>query len=227
MTTEPQGGNPDAEEVSYQPGPAPKPAKPRVLQDGRDMFWSIGPLVLVCLVFAGLLGMCSFQPAGPTAGPAPTFDDSSALHADAEALDFPVRLPRLPEGWAANSGGRAGIDQGRTDRETGQRVRAVLSRVGYLAPSGMYISLTQSNADEQPLMASMDPTLVPRETTDVDGTSWVIYRAGEGVEPVWTTRLTSPAGPAQIAISGAGDEAEFRILAAATQRQQPLPATLT
>jgi hypothetical protein len=57
----------------------------------------------------------------------------------------------------------------------------------------------------------------------VDGTRWVIYQ-GDGTEPVWTTRLNSPAGPAQVAVTGAGGTDEFRTLAAATQSQPPLPA---
>jgi hypothetical protein len=41
---------------------------------------------------------------------------------------------------------------------------------------------------------------------------------------VWTTRLGSPAGPAQIAVTGAGGVDQFRTLATATQSQPPLPA---
>ena len=48
---------------------SPKPQKPRMLQDGRDMFWSIAPLVIACIVLAGMLGMCSFAPNGPGKGP--------------------------------------------------------------------------------------------------------------------------------------------------------------
>lgn len=55
----------------------------------------------------------------------------------------------------------------------------------------------------------------------MDGVSWVVYQGGEDVEPVWTTRLS---GDAQIAITGAGSADEFRTLAAATQKQQPLTA---
>src|SRR6201991_4696823 len=58
--------------VAGQAVPHPKPAKSRLLQDGRDMFWSMAPLVLACVVLAGVLGMCSFQPAGPGKGPPPS-----------------------------------------------------------------------------------------------------------------------------------------------------------
>ena len=51
MTEKPQA---DAEPAG-EPGPVPRPAKPRLLQDGRDMFWSLMPLVLGCILLAGLV----------------------------------------------------------------------------------------------------------------------------------------------------------------------------
>jgi hypothetical protein len=192
------------------------------------MFWSIAPLVLACIVLAGLLGMCAFAPAGPGKGPAPNYDAPAALRADADALKIPIRLPRLPEGWQSNSGGRKGIDGGRADPTTGQPARAVSSTVGYLTPSGMYLSLTQSNADEDKLVGSLNTDLVPTGAQGVDGIKWVVYEGGDKngkpAEPVWTTRLSGPGGPAQIAITGAAGTDEYRILAAATQTQSPLAA---
>lgn len=194
------------------------------------MFWSMAPLVLACVVLAGLLGMCSFAPTGPGPGPVPDYDAPAALQADADALDIPIRLPELPDNWQANSGSRKGIDGGRTDPVTGQQVRAVASTVGYLAPSGMYVSLTQSNADEQALIATFGPDLVPTGVQDVDGVDWVVYEGGERdngrpAEPVWTTRVPGPTGPSQLAVTGAGSAEEFRTLAAATQSQPPLTET--
>ena len=187
------------------------------------MFWSIAPLVAACVVLAGILGMCSFAPGGPGPGPTPSYDAPAALQADADALRIPIRLPVLPEGWRSNSGSRAGIDAGRTD-PSGQPARAVSSTVGYLAPSGMYLALTQSNADEEKLIGSIDSHLVPTGTQDVDGVRWVVYEGDGGGEPVWTTRLNGPTGAAQIAIKGAAGTDEYRTLAAAVQKQPPLPA---
>ncbi|GAB3239529.1 DUF4245 domain-containing protein [Mycolicibacterium hippocampi] len=193
------------------------------------MFWSMAPLVLVCVLLAGVLGMCSFAPAGPGAGPVPDYDAPAALQADADALQIPIRVPDLPEGWRPNSGSRKGIEGGRTDPVTGQPVRAVSSTVGYLAPSGMYLSLTQSNADEDKLIASFAPDLVPTGTEEVDGVTWVVYQGGERdgrpAEPVWTAQLRGPTGPAQIALTGAAGTDEYRTLAAATQSQSPLPVS--
>ncbi|MCV7063162.1 DUF4245 domain-containing protein, partial [Mycolicibacterium vaccae] len=115
-----------------------------------------------------------------------------------------------------------GIEDGRTDPSTGQRVRAVVSTVGYISPTGMYLSLNQSNADEEKLVGWIHPAMYPTGKVDVDGTTWVTYE-GDGVEPVWTTRLDSAVGPAQIAVTGAGSSDQFRTLAWATQLQPPLP----
>ncbi|AQA06485.1 hypothetical protein BVC93_17840 [Mycobacterium sp. MS1601] len=218
MTTEPQQTPGDA----GQAVPALKEAKPRLLQDGRDMFWSMAPLVLGCILLAGLLGMCSFQPSGPTQGSVPTYDAEAALGSDAQTLGFPVRLPKLPEGWQANSGKRDGLDSARTDPATGQRTRALLSNVGYLTPDTKFMSLTQSNADEDRLVASILPGAYPTGAVDVGGRQWVVYQAvseNGRDEPLWTTRI----GSTQLAITGAGSPEQFHTLAEATQSQSPLP----
>ena len=225
VTEEPQ---PNAD-VAGEPVPAPRPAKPRLLQDGRDMFWSLAPLMLGCIVLAGLVGMCSFQPGGTNKGTIPSYDAAAALRADAQTLGFPIRLPRLPAGWRPNSGDRGGIQNGRTDPSTGQGLNAATSIVGYISPTGMYLSLTQSNADEDKLVGSIHSAAYPTGTVDVTGTHWVVYQgggqSGADAEPVWTTRLTSPAGVTQLAITGAGSADQFRTLATATQSQPPLPTS--
>ncbi len=209
--------------MTLEPEPVPKPAKPRLLQDGRDMFWSLAPLVAACIVLAAVLGMCSFAPGGPGPAPAPDYDAPAALRADADTLRIPIRVPALPTGWRANSGDRAGIEGGRTD--AGQRVRAVSSTVGYLTATGMYLALVQSNADEEKLVDSIESGMVPTGTQDVDGVRWIVYEGDtEGAEPVWTTLLTGPSGPGQVAIKGAGGTDEYRTLAAAVQKQPPLQA---
>ena len=185
------------------------------------MFWSLAPLVVACVVLAGLVGMCSFRPAGPSDGAAPTYDAAAALRADAAALGFPIRLPALPAGWQANSGARGSIEEGRSGPD-GKPQRAITTRVGYIAPSKMYVSLTQSNADEAALVGSIHADVYPAGAQDVDGVKWVVYQGGEGTEPVWTARLDSGEGPAQVAITGAGSEDDFRALALATQTQPPL-----
>jgi hypothetical protein len=188
------------------------------------MFWSIVPLVIACIALAGLVGMCSFAPTGPKSGTAPSYDAVGALNSDAQTLGFPVRMPRLPDGWKANSGRRDGLDGGRTDPATGQPARALISTVGYLTPTGTYVSLTQSNADEDKLVGTIHSEMYPSGAQDVAGTKWIVYE-GAGDEPVWTTRVDGSGGATQIAITGSGSADDFRTLATATQTQPPLPTT--
>jgi Protein of unknown function (DUF4245) len=211
-----------------QPQPAPKPSKPRLLQDGRDMFWSMAPLVMACILLAGLVGMCSFQGTGPKTGTIPKYDAVGALKSDAETLGFPIRMPRLPEGWQSNSGSRDGMEAGRTDAATGHAVRAKVSTVGYITPGGQYVSLTQSDADEDKLVRSINASVYPTGTQDIDGEKWIVCEGqsdtGDTAEPVWTAHLGPANGGTQIAITGSGNADEFRTLAKATQSQAPLPA---
>ncbi|CAN5529180.1 DUF4245 domain-containing protein [soil metagenome] len=184
------------------------------------MFWSMVPLVVGCIVLAGLLGMCSFQPSGPSKGPVPTYDAAGALGSDAETLGFPIRMPVL-EGWQPNSGRRDGIDGGRTDPATGQSTRALVSNVGYITAAGKYLSLTQSNADEDKLVRWISPSAYPTGAVEVGGRTWVTYEDAGNGEPLWTTKI----GATQLAITGGGSPEEFQTLASATQTQSPLPAT--
>jgi hypothetical protein len=94
----------------------------------------------------------------------------------------------------------------------------------------MYLSLTQSNADEDKLVASINPDLHPTGVQDIAGVRWVVYEGGgdegedgKAAEPVWTTRLGGPTGRAQVAVTGAAGTDEYHILAQATQTQSPLP----
>ena len=69
-------------------------------------------------------------------------------------------------------------------------MRAVSSTVGYLTPSGMYLSLTQSNADEDKLVGSINAELDPTGAQDVNGVRWMVYEGGER-----TARRPSRCGP--------------------------------
>ena len=88
----------------------------------------------------------------------------------------------------------------------------------------MYVSLSQSDADEIALVQSIDKFVYPSGVQDLNGVKWIVYEGGEDTEPVWTTRLNAAGGPVQLAITGAGTVDEFRTLAIATQTQPPLIA---
>ena len=113
----------DTGPVSTQPQPAPKPRKNRLLQDGRDMLWSLGPLVLACLVLAGLVGMCSLP------GPRAEHRFGAALRRPA-ALKADAQTPGIPDPVAGAAGGLAGQPGARAtaSRRADQPRRAAGSR---------------------------------------------------------------------------------------------------
>ncbi len=82
--------------------------------------------------------MCSFRPGATPSGPIPSYDAAVALRADART-----------------------IEDGRADAATTQRLPAVTSTIGYLSPIGLYLSLTQSNADEDKLVTAIQPAMRP------------------------------------------------------------------
>lgn len=183
--------------------------KPRILNDSRDMAWSLIPLVLACLVIAGIASNCSFSPGGPTAGPAPTFDIDAGLRYDSRELGFPIRQPETPEGWQPNSGSRSII----TGTEGGDS-----STVGFITTAGRYVRFTQSDAGEDELVRFVAGE--PRVATGVQQVGerdWVVY-GGDNVEPLWVADF----GDVRILIGGSGGDEEFTELAAAAGRVEPL-----
>lgn len=160
------------------------------------------PLVLLCLIIAGIASQCSFSPGGPTAGPIPHFDVDAALKYDAREIGFPIRNPNVPEGWTPNSGSRSVVsgDHGGDS-----------STVGYITPAGRYIQLTQSNAGEDGLVGFVAGE--PRRATgaeQVDGHNWVVY-GQKGVEPIWISDF----GDVRLLITGSASTEEYTVLASA------------
>ena len=181
--------------------------KPRILHSPRDMALSLIPLILVCLVIAGIANKCTFSPGGPKQGPVPSVDVDRALQADARALPFPIRKPVVPEGWQANSGSGKEI--------SGGQYRT--SSIGYNTRQGRYVQMTQSDAPANTLVSFIVGQRQPTGNEQVDATTWVVY-AKEDEDTVWVADLTD----VRILLRGNGDKEEFTDLARAIVNAQPL-----
>ncbi|MFE3023157.1 DUF4245 domain-containing protein [Nocardia tengchongensis] len=187
--------------------------KPRSQNDYKDLIWSLLPLVLICLVIAGIASQCSFSAKGPTQGQIPNFDVKSALTDDARHLSFPIRLPALPDTapdkWTPNSGSHDTI----TGTGGGD-----LSTVGYISPEGTYMQLTQSNAGVEALAKKYAPVKVATGSEQRGDHKWSVF-AEPGSEPAWISDF----GDVRILIKGAGNGAAFNALSTAVGQAQPLP----
>jgi Protein of unknown function (DUF4245) len=195
--------------TASEPGPPARP--PRSALTMRDLLGAVGLLVLVVLVIGGLTRGCSFAPAGPTVDPGagPTVDAPGQLRALAGSTPFTLRVPVVPADWRANAVGT--LEVGPASH------RAV--RTGYVLPTGRYLRVVQSDADEAELVAEeARGTPVASGPVDVAGTSWVTY--GDGTpEAIWVAQVDG----VRLLITGSGDDAERRTLAAATTGGAVLP----
>lgn len=180
--------------------------KPRILQDNRDMFWSLAVLMAICAAFAGIAGMCSFNPSGPQQGPIPDFDAHASLHQDARSLDFPVRSPEVPEGWTANSG--------RVQDFAGTSS----SHVGWVTDENSYVELVQSAAPVDAFRSLSEGPRPDATVVPIQGREWSVF-AGDDVRPVWVLDLDD----ARVAVTGSASSSDFEQLAAAVQGTDPLP----
>ncbi|MBL1076034.1 DUF4245 domain-containing protein [Nocardia sp. 2] len=186
--------------------------KPRTQHDYKDLFWSLLPLVLVCLFIAGVARACAFSADGPTPGQIPSVDAEATLELDARTLGFPVRMPVLGDQWRPNSANKKKT----IDGAGGGKV----STIGYISPEGTYMQLTQSDATEDALAREIIGTRYATGTEQIGDRKWVVY-AEQGTEPAWITDF----GPVRVLIRGAGDNATFTTLATAVGQAQPLPTS--
>lgn len=182
--------------------------KPRILNDYRDLIWSLIPLVLIVVVFAGVTSQCSFAADGPTQGRIPTFDAATALYSDATNLSFPIREPTLPPSWTPNSGSRDTI----TGRGGGE-----VSTIGYITDQGTYMQLNQSDASEEALVEHTVGQRYASAAEQIGEQQWVVYQ-----EPDAETAWVADFGSTNILVRGAGDHASFATLAQAIGAAQPL-----
>ncbi len=173
----------------------------------RDMLVAIGVLVLIVGGLAGLARACTFSPTGPTIDSSrlPVVDAPAELRRLAPVVGFQLRVPALPAGWRANSSGLDRVESG-----------GKVVRVGFLTPDGRYLRLLQADTTEEALLAvETGAEAVPGQgVVDVDGQQWVRYGT-RSEEPIWITEVAGGSKPIRMLITGSGNEAEYRTLAAA------------
>jgi hypothetical protein len=180
------------------------------------MVLSLAALLLILAAVLGLGHGCSFSPGGPTidTSSVPTVRVDSVLPGLAAGVDFPVRAPKLPATWRANSTDTISIGAGDASRP--------VVRVGWLTPGGGFLRLSQTQGAAADLVASEtdDPQSQPAATgtIDVAGVNWTIYPARRS-ETSWLAEV----GGVRLLISGHAEDADLRTLAQAVQTAPPLP----
>lgn len=183
--------------------------KPRILQDSRDLVWSLIPLLLICVVIAGVAGSCTWGFGDQAAEQkVPDFNSAAAFKADAQTMPFPIREPAVPVAWKSNSGSTTTVGGSLT------------SNVGWITERGAYVQLTQSGATEEQLIRKLGgDTVTGTGTRDLGGHQWITYENPDEHKKVWITDL----GDVRIAVVSRGSDDELATLATAVLAAQPLP----
>lgn len=186
-------------------------AKPRILNNNKDMIWSLIPLLLLCAFIAVVSGNCSVGLTGGSGDDkVPAYDVANGLRADARSVTFPIRLPQTPADWKPNSGTTVALEN------------TVVSNAGFITANGVYIQLSQTNATQDAVVGylSDDETLLGAGTRDVGGRKWVAYGKPDGGRTVWVTDL----GDVRIGLkSNKAKDDDFSTLASAVLAASPLP----
>jgi hypothetical protein len=176
----------------------------------RDMLLSMVVLAVAVLVLAAVSRGCSFSPGGASddSTSLPPVDVTAELQAAVGQVHFPLRQPTLPTGWHANSDSVASVGPQGADQTV---------QVGWIAPGGQFLQLSQSNGTVLDLVRKAaglaDGTPVSQTGTQtVDGTKWTVY-PGVRTEQSWAADL----GPVRLLITGNGSTDQFRTLATATR----------
>ncbi|MFP5068481.1 DUF4245 family protein [Pseudonocardia nantongensis] len=211
------GGAPSSRRIGPRPMRKPERGETSV----RDMLGALLLLIPIALLIFTVGGSCSFAPTGPAVDPGsgPTVNVAERLTEYARGSAFALRVPDVP--FRANSTDRGPVEGGGT---------AV--RVGYVTPDAEYLSLVQTDASAEGILAtesgaagSGDGPPGARGTTSAGGLTWEIYQADEG-EPFRIATL--PGAPeTRLMITGSGSEDAFRTLAEATATARTLPAGAT
>ena len=178
----------------------------------RDMVGAMFVLLLIVGVLVGVTRSCSFDPGTPAAdrSSAPSVDVSAKLSDAAAAVAFPVRQPAVPRAWHPNSSSTSGVGTG--------AAADVVVRVGWLTAEGRYVQLSQSGGSVADVLAEETGSASSRTgSVSVDGVSWAVHPSRRD-EVAWVASLDGVV----LLVTGNGDSAEFRRLAAAVLAAEPL-----
>lgn len=167
--------------------------------------------IIVAMAIAVVLptGLCTFNPGAPESGPVHEVDEEAFLSMEARAADFPVVIPKVPEGWTPNSARRTSLGT------------AGAPTTGYVTDRTSYLQLIQTDMPVAEAVTALDadPRSLER-TEEVAGTSVDVYTSSEdGVRDVWAFAHDG----VTYLITGVAEDDEYATLIEAVVAAEPVP----
>lgn len=193
---------------------AVKIEKPRLFTNTRDLIISLGILMVVMVFSVGFTGLCSVNP-GPAdrSGPVQEVDIDTILRTDARGLGIPVRLPSLPDDWQPNSGRRVMVD-----KEPSSNAGWVIDGKAFLSVTQTAVTVEDALEDDGGDRTQSDEFTVPASGSSTGKpVTWQIW-TGDDVRRIWVADL----GDVRLLISGTATDEQYRTLAEAVTKAQPL-----
>ncbi len=182
--------------------------KPRIFQNGRDIFLSLAVIIVVMIIAVGFTGMCTFGRDTAENAQVNEVDAAAFLDLEARAMDFSVRMPNMPADWIPNSARRAMIQ--------GQPAPIV----GWVIGNDGYVQLTQTGLPLTEAIDSADEHV--REHTDT-------YQVGDTTVELYTSSdrdvrdlRAVDLGDARLLITGAATEDQFNQLIETMAQTDPI-----
>lgn len=137
----------------------------------------------------------------------PDVDVATTAEQAQVAIDDPLAVPELPEGWRANA----------AELRTSQVDEVTAWYVGYLTPSDEYIGMYQGFEANPTWAAGLLVRTLATGTTTIDGVEWTVYDNRDTGDDVGNAEygLTTEAGDSTFVLLGTGTPEEFETLATA------------
>jgi len=163
-------------------------------------------LVFALLASLGVVALVVLVVVRPSSIPRDPID-YAAVAADAQdAVDVPLVVPELPDGWTANraelvTGGADGIDSW---------------QIGLLTPGEQYIGFVQGIRVDPRWVSEQTANAEPTDRLTIGGQVWQVYDRREVQDPGNLAYImTTVSGDSTIVLGGTAADAEFEVLAEA------------
>ncbi|MPQ98605.1 DUF4245 family protein [Modestobacter sp. I12A-02628] len=183
--------------------PAQSPAMERLGRfTAANMLRSMLPLIVICLVLAGVAALKQNN-----VDPVTEVETATTVQFAARTADYELEAPAgLPDTWRATSA--------RTDAGQASPGDPVTLELGYYTPEGEYAGFVTSDDARDPALTRVTDGDTEQGSEEIGGQTWTRVETSRG-----ETAFVRDDDGATLVVTGSADEDELRTLAAAVQPQ--------